>query len=96
MIVTCVVGVLGGFIGALPLLVIRRLAVKPGTVVHKQPILFGLLGILCSLALCLVIMFIYREFDAEHFVAFGIVVIVIFLVVNTVSVVLGLRSIKDT
>ena len=91
MVLACVIGVLGGLIGALPLLVVRRLALKPGTIVQKQSILFGLLGVICSLALCLVMMLIYRMFDAESFLGFGIAVIIVFLVANSFVTMRGMK-----
>jgi len=94
MVIACVLGVLGGIIGALPLLVVRRLVLKPGTIFQKQSIFFGLLGVVLSLALCLVAMLIYRQFDAEHFAGFGIFVIIAFLAATTISTVLGMRKLR--
>jgi len=85
-----VIGVLGGLIGALPLLVVRRLALKPGTLIQKQSIFFGLLGVVCSLVLCLVMMLIYRQFDAEHFVGFGIAVVFVFLAASFIATIRGM------
>ena len=94
MIVACIVGVLGGLIGMLPLLLVGRLAVKPGTIVHDQSILFGLLSVMCSMVLFVVMMLVYRQFDAEHFVGFGCAAIVTFLIAMCVVAVRGLQKRK--
>ena len=92
MIIACLFGVLGGIIGALPLLVIRRVAAKPGSIVNVQSILFGLLGIACSLVICVVQMLIYRQFDAENFLGFGFTTVLAFLVATTITMIRGMRK----
>jgi hypothetical protein len=90
MVIACILGLIGGLIGAVPLLVVRRLALKPGTVIQQQAIVFGLLGVACSLVLCIAMMFIYRQFDAENFLGFGITLVITFLIANSVAIIRGM------
>ena len=91
MVIACVCAVVGGLIAALPLLVVRHLALKPGTAAFKSPIPFGVVSMVVSLVVCIAMMLLYRQFTTDNFLVFGAVLVVVFAITVSIVVIRGMR-----